>query len=45
MMSGGTNLPVLGDLCRGSQTPYPSDAYPLLFLAMGSGKARGEVSP
>ena len=28
MMSGGTNLPVLGDLGRGSQTPYPYDAYP-----------------
>ncbi len=29
MMSGGTNLPVLGDLGRGSQMPYPYDAYPL----------------
>jgi hypothetical protein len=27
-MPGGTNLPVLGDLGRGSQTPYPYDAYP-----------------
>jgi hypothetical protein len=30
MMSGGTNLPVPGDLGRGSQTPYPYDAYPPL---------------
>ena len=29
-MPGGTNLPVLGDLGRGSQTPYPYDAYPHL---------------
>jgi hypothetical protein len=27
-MPGGTNLLVLGDLCRGSQTSYPYDAYP-----------------
>jgi len=27
-MPGGTNLPVLGDLGRSSQTPYPYDAYP-----------------
>jgi hypothetical protein len=27
-MLGGTNLPVLGDLGRGSQTPWPYDAYP-----------------
>ena len=28
MMPGGTNLPVLGGLGRGSRTPYPYDAYP-----------------
>jgi len=27
-MPGGTNLPVLAGPCRGSQTPYPYDAYP-----------------
>ena len=27
-MPGGTNLPVLGGLGRGSQMPYTHDAYP-----------------